>query len=195
MITKINDMDLRILSEYTKGYDKEYYIREIEKITGISSRTALITLAKLEEKGILESKTMGKIKTYKIRKTITSREYFILTEQYKKIRFMENNLLIKEIIEKTENYVQGMIILFGSYVKQTQKEGSDLDMFIVGKYNEEKIKETGRTYGVEVNIKSYPKKLFEKEINQDILLKEIAENHILIQNAERYVRKITEWTR
>ncbi|MBU0471063.1 MAG: hypothetical protein KKF65_00435, partial [Nanoarchaeota archaeon] len=64
MITKVNDIDLKILSLFTKGYDKYYYIREVEKLLGVSSRTALVTLAKLEKKGILESKTKGKIKIY-----------------------------------------------------------------------------------------------------------------------------------
>ncbi len=193
MITKVNDVELRILSQFSKGYDKEYYIREIEKITKVSSRTALVTLAKLEKKGILESKTKGKIKIYKLKKTILSREYMILTEQYKKIRFLGKNLLIKEIIEKTEQYFKGITIIFGSYAKETQKENSDLDIFTIDKFTEDKIKEIGKTYGIEINIKSYPKKLFEKEINNDILLKEIAENHILIKNTEQYVRKIIRW--
>jgi len=52
-----------------------------------------------------------------------------------------------------------------------QKDDSDLDLFIVGKHDEKKIKEAGHKYGIEINIKSYPTNIFEKEINQDILLK------------------------
>ncbi len=152
MITKVNDIDLKILSLFTKSYNSEYYIREVEKLIKVSSRTALVTLDKLEKKGILESKTKGKIKIYKIKKTILSREYLILTEQYKKIRFLEKNLLIKEIVEKIEQYIKGTTIIFGSYVKEIQKENSDLDIFIVGKFNEDKIKDTGKIYGIEINI-------------------------------------------
>ncbi len=50
MITKVNDIDLKVLTLFTEGYNKEYYIREVEKLLKISSRTALVTLDKLEKK-------------------------------------------------------------------------------------------------------------------------------------------------
>jgi len=193
MLTKVNDTDLRILSLFTKGYEKEYYIREAEKLLNVSSRTALVTLAKLEKKGILESKTQGKNKTYTIKKSSLSREYLLLTEQYKKIQFLEKNPLVKEVLEKADEFMQGIIIIFGSYAKGIQKEDSDLDLFIVGTFDEKKIKEAGHKYGLDINIKSYPMNIFEKEIRDDILLKEIIEYHILIKDAEGFVRRVVKW--
>ena len=121
MVIKVNDMDLKILSLFTKGYDREYYIREVEKLLKISSRTALVTLAKLEKTGILRSKIKGKIKIYAIKKSSLSREFFLLTEQYKKIQFLEKNHLIKEVLEKADEFLNGMVIVFGSYAKELQK--------------------------------------------------------------------------
>lgn len=193
MVIKVNDIDLRILSLFTKGYEKEYYIREVEKLIEVSSRTALVTLAKLEKSGILESKIKGKIKTYSIKKSTLSREFFLLTEQYKKIQFLEKNQLVKEVLEKADDYLQGIVIIFGSYAKGIQKEDSDLDLFIVGTYDEKKIRETGHKYGLDINIKSYPMNIFEKEICDDILLKEITENHIIIEDAEGFVRRVIKW--
>ena len=193
MLTKVNDMDLRILILFTKGYEKEYYIREVEKLLEVSSRTALVTLAKLEKKGILESKTKGKIKIYTIKKSSLSREYLLLTEQYKKIQFLEKNHLVKEVLEKADEFMQGIVIIFGSYAKGIQKGDSDLDLFIVGAYDEKMIKEAGHKYGLDINIKSYPLNIFEKEIRDDILLKEVIENHILIKDAEGFVRRVVKW--
>ena len=193
MVTKVNDTDLKVLSLFTKGYDKEYYIREVEKLLDVSSRTALVTLAKLEKKGILESQTKGKIKTYAIRKSTLSRESLLLTEQYKEIQFLEENHLIKEVLEKADEYMQGIVLIFGSYAKGIQKDDSDLDMFIVGKFDEAKIKDVGKTYGIDIDIKSYPVKIFSKEIHDDVLLKEIVGNHILIKGAEGFVRKVVRW--
>ena len=195
MITKVNKTDLKILSLYTKGYDKEHYIREVEKLLAVSSRTALVTLAKLEKKGILKSKTKGKIKIYTIKKSAISREFFLLTEQYKKIQFIEKNHLIKEVLEKADKLMKGMVIVFGSYAKGIPKDDSDLDLFIVGKYDEDGIKEVGKKYGIDINIKSYPIKIFEKEISNDFLLKEIVENHILIKDSEGFVRRVIKWTK
>jgi uncharacterized protein len=193
MITKVNDTDLKVLSLFTKGYEEEYYIREVENLLKVSSRTSLVTLAKLERKGILESKTKGKTKIYSIKKSTLSREYFVLTEQYKKIRFIEKNHLIKEVLEKADEFIQGIVIVFGSFAKEIQKEDSDLDLFIVGKYDEDKIKEVGTKYGIDINIKSYPMNLFETKINDDILLKEVIGNHILIKDTEGFVRRVVKW--
>ena len=193
MITKVNDMDLRILSLFTKGYDGEYYGREIEKLLEVSSRTSLVTLAKLEKKGILESKTKGKTKTYSIRKSILSREFFVLAEQYKKIKFLEDNHLVKEILEKSDEFLQGVVIIFGSYAKGIKKDDSDLDLFIVGRHNENKIKEIGKKYGIDINVKSYPMTFFEREIDNDILIEEVAENHVIIKDIEGFVRRVVKW--
>ena len=103
--------------------------------------------------------------------------------------------MIKEIVEKLDDILKSTAILFGSYAKGIQKEDSDLDIFIVGKHDEDEIKEIGHKYGVEINIKSYPKELFEKEINEDILLKEVAESHIIIKDTEEFVRRIAKWIR
>ena len=51
MVIKVNDVDLRTLTLFTKSYDKEYYIREVERLLKVSSRTSLRTLAKLEKIG------------------------------------------------------------------------------------------------------------------------------------------------
>lgn len=193
MVTKVNNMDLKILSLFTKGYEKEYYIREVEKLLEVSSRTALVTLAKLGKKGILESRTKGKIKSYTIKKSTISREFFLLTEQYKKIEFLEKNHLVKEVLEKADEFLQGIVIVFGSYAKGTQKEDSDLDLFIVGACDEKKIREAGNTYGLDINIRSYPMAIFETEIHDDLLLKEVAENHIIIKDAEGFVRRVVKW--
>ncbi|HLD02215.1 MAG TPA: nucleotidyltransferase domain-containing protein [Candidatus Nanoarchaeia archaeon] len=193
MIIKVNDIELQALSLFTKGYNKELYIREVERLLRTSSRTALVTLDKLEKKGILESKTRGKIKVYTIRKTIISREYFLLAEQYKKILFLEKNHLIKEIIEKLDSILGKFSLIFGSYAKGTQKEDSDMDLFTIGKCDKDKIREISRRYGIEINIKSYPIEIFEKEINDDMLLKEVIENHVIIKDAEGFVGRVAKW--
>ena len=193
MITKVNDTDLRVLSLFTRGYAGEYYIREVQKLLAVSSRTAFITLAKLETAGILTSSTKGKIKVYSIKKSIFSRDLFVLTEQYKKIRFIEEHPLIAELLEKIDASVEGFVIAFGSYVKGTQKEDSDLDLLIIGTYNKEYIASISITYGLIVSIKHYPLSVFEKELHTDILLKEIVYSHVVLRDAEGFVRRVMPW--
>ncbi len=195
MITKVNDIDLKVLSLFTNGYNKEYYIREVEHLLSISSRTALITLAKLETIGILNSKMRGKIKLYAYNSSIIAREYSILAEQYKKIHFLECNTVIKEIIEKLEPCVNGMVVIFGSYAKGLQKKDSDLDICIAGSCDKVLIEQIGKRYGIEINIKQYPLDIFTKYLREtdDILIKEVIEHHVLINNAEAFVTDVAKW--
>lgn len=195
MSIKVNDMDLRVLSLFTRGYDKGYYIKEATSALKISSRTALVTLAKLEDLGILESKTEGKNKMYKIRKTNLSQQMFILAEQYKKLQFVQTNAVIGEICERIqETAAAGSIIsVFGSHAKGSAKKESDLDIFIAGNHDEKIVREIGKTHGIELNVKGYPARLSGPKMAGDLLLAEVKKDHIIIQGAERFVGEI--WRR
>jgi len=192
MYKKINitENTLQILSLFTNEFSREYYIREVNKLLEISPRTAQLILEDLEDKGIIESKTRGKIKTYKINLSEFTKKYLVFVEQYKAIAFLENNLMIKEIVEKITPNVKGIGIIFGSYAKGIEKKGSDLDIFVAGNYNKEEIKRVSKNFGIDISIKCYPIKTFEKNKNKDILLKEILKNHIVFVNAEQFIQKV-----
>ena len=186
----ITENHLQVLSLFTNGFNREYYIREVQKLLKISPRTSQLILNDLENKGILESKTKGKIKAYTIKRNSLSQRYIIFSEQYKAIAFLEKKLIIKEIIEKINPFIEGIGIVFGSYAKDIAKKDSDLDIFVIGKYNKEKIKKVSKTYGIEISIKCYPLKTFEKNLANDILLKEILKNHIIFLNVEQFIKAV-----
>jgi len=189
MYKKVNitENHFRILSLFSNGFDREYYIREVQRLLKISPRTSQLILADLEKKAILESKIRGKIKSYKLKKTDTAKSYLVLTEQYKKIAFLESHELIKEIISKIALNIQGIACIFGSYVKQTATKASDLDVFVAGECNQKEIKNISKTYGIEISIKRYPLETFEKNIRTDILIKEVLNAHIIFLNSEKFV--------
>ncbi|MEW5896397.1 MAG: nucleotidyltransferase domain-containing protein [Nanoarchaeota archaeon] len=187
---KFTENTLQVLSLFTNDFSREYYIREVEKLLKISPRTAQLILEDLEDKGIIESKTKGKIKTFKLNPSEFTKRYLVFVEQYKVIAFLEKKLLIKEIIEKITPHIKGIGIIFGSYVKGLEKEGSDLDIFIAGSYNDEEIKRVSKNLGIEISIKCYPMKTFELNLTKDILLKEVLKNHIVFLNAEQFIRKV-----
>ncbi|MEM3555963.1 MAG: nucleotidyltransferase domain-containing protein [Candidatus Micrarchaeia archaeon] len=187
---RITENHLQILTLFTAGFDKEYYIREVQKLLGISPRTAQLILEDLERKAVLESHKKGKIKIYKIKKSQTAEGYLTLAEIYKKISFLESNLLIREIVEKITPHIEGILVIFGSYAKGVQKKSSDLDIFIAGSYNDNAIKKISNLYGIKVNVKNYPMKLFKKKIKESILLKEITDNHIIISGADVFVAEV-----
>jgi len=187
MYKKVNitENHLKILSLFTKGFNREYYIRETSKSAEISPRTAQLILNDLEQKAVLESRTKGKIKIYSLKKTIEAKEYLTLAEDYKRICFFESNSLIKEVIEKIYPKIKGAALIFGSYAKETHKKGSDLDIFIAGKCNEEYVYEISKRYNIKISLKIYSKKAFKNKA--DYLVKEVLENHILIKGIEQFM--------
>ncbi|MDP3699019.1 MAG: nucleotidyltransferase domain-containing protein [Nanoarchaeota archaeon] len=187
---RMTENTLQVLSLFTNDFSREYYIREVERLLKISPRTAQLILEDLEDKGIIESKTRGKIKTYKINPSEFTKRYLVLVEQYKAIAFLEKRLLIKEIIEKITPHIEGIAVIFGSYVKGLEKEGSDLDIFVAGTYNQDGIKRVSKNLGIEISVKCYPLKTFEKNVTKDILLKEVLKNHVVFVNVEQFIRVV-----
>lgn len=193
MYKKINitENTLQILSLYTNGFKEDYYIREVHKLLKISPRTSQLILEDLEEKGVLSSKNKGKIRTFKLEKSNSnSKEYIIFAEQYKKISFLEKNPLIKEIITQITPSIKGVGVIFGSYVKNTHKKGSDLDLFIIGSYDEKKVASVSKKFGLEISVKCYPLKIFEKNVKTDFLIKEVIKNHVIFLNTEQFINSI-----
>jgi len=192
MYKKVNitENHLQRLTLFTNGFDNEYYIREIERILKISPRTSQLILEDLEKKTILESKLRGKIKNYKLKKNQIAKEYLIFAEEYKRISFLQKNELIKEIITKVNPYIKGIGLIFGSFAKGIEKKDSDLDIFLIGEYDKKEIKNISKNYGIEISIKNYPVKIFDDNINKDILIKEVIKNHIIFKNSEEFIEKV-----
>ena len=184
---RMTENTLQVLALFTNDFNREYYVREVEKLLKISPRTAQLILEDLEDKGIIESKVRGKIKTFKLNPSEFTKRYLVFVEQYKVIAFLEKKLLIKEIIEKIAPHVKGIGIIFGSYAKGLEKKGSDLDIFVAGEYNDEEVKKVSKNLGIEISVKCYPLKTFEKSLTKDILLKEVLKNHVIFLNAERFI--------
>lgn len=195
MYRKINitENHLQVLSLFTKGFNKEYHIREVAKLLTLSPRSAQLMLADFENKGVLQSKTRGKIKAYSLRDTEMAKEYLILVEQYKLLTFLEEHPLIKEIVAKIQEHIKGIGVIFGSYAKGLEKKSSDLDIFIAGEYNGEEVKKISKTYGLDLNVKQYPLKEFKKAIREDILIKEVLENHVIFLYPEALIKRMLKY--
>ena len=188
----ITENHLKVISLFTSGYNKNLYIREVHRILNISPRTAQLILDSLESKGVLESIVRGKIKAYTLRKNSISKIFLALAESYKATLFFDNNPMIREIIPKLLPLISGISLVFGSYAKGAQNIGSDLDVFIAGKAESNKIKEISKAYKIEINLVVYPLEKYKSVINKDILVKEVLENHIAIKNIDGFVSTVME---
>jgi len=86
MVIKVNDTDLRVLALFTRDYNRGFYIREVQRLLSMSSRTALLSLDRLEQMGILSSELRGKIKIYVPQRSSLAVSYFVMAEQYKSLQ-------------------------------------------------------------------------------------------------------------
>jgi len=188
----ITENHLKVLSVFTKGFFKEYYVREVQKVLKIGLGTAQKILNDLEQRGVLESQTRGKIKVYRIRKNSLSISYLMFAEDYRNLAFLASNDKIREIIEKITPSIKGIGLVFGSYAKGTQEKGSDLDVFIVGECDMKEIKKISEAYGLEINVKAYPSDIFAESLRRDFLVKEVLDSHILFLNGEQFVRAVIQ---
>jgi uncharacterized protein len=186
----INENDLWVLSLFTQGYNREYYIREISTLLPISHGTAQTVLERLEKKIVLSSSLRGKTRVFGIRPGEIAVQYFILAEQYRKISFIEEQPYIFEILNKIDPLIEGVTLLFGSYAKGTETKESDLDLIVAGTANEKKIAKMAQMYNVEVNVHAVAPDAFLKTDTRDTLLVEAKKHHIVWKNTERFVRAV-----
>ena len=84
----ITEHHLMVLSLFTRGYDNEYYIREVCRHLPMSHGTAQSVLHSLEKKNILESNTKGKIRLFRLTNSTEAAQYCKFCELYKRLIFI-----------------------------------------------------------------------------------------------------------
>ncbi len=193
MVDKATDNKLRIISLYKSNYLAKYYVREMAKLTKKSHVTLLPHLKSLAQDKILIQKSVGKNKVCSLNLDNTIvKNYLLLSETIRVITRLEEIFLLKKITaEIFKLNLEGIIVLFGSYAKKTFKEDSDIDIFYIGKLEEkeiQEIKKIGKTYGKTINVKKSALNNFESGIRKkEPLIKEIIENHVILQNPEKFI--------
>ena len=144
-------------------------------------------LKNLEKDKILKSNVAGKNRYFKLNlENIQAKLLLLQAEVYRTAIFLEKYPAIKTFLKtaKTNN----TLVVFGSFAKLTANEDSDLDLLII--QNESKKMPLHLIpYGIhkiELTEKTFMKAL-EK---QETLIKEIEENHIILNNHSFYVNEM-----
>lgn len=190
----IHNKYYEIMRQFLKDYNKEIYGRELVKKVKISQKNIALTLGELEKEGILLSKTKGNMRYFSLNKrNPLYKNYIFLAEVENSIEFFKKNPKILQVLEDIDK--KGKIIcIFGSYAKGTQKKFSDLDLFIVGKFNEEEIKKAGGDYGLDVNINGGSMSDFVSSLREkSSLMNEILESHVLVSGYEKFIEEVVKW--
>ena len=186
----IHNKYYEIMKQFLGDYNKEIYGRGLIKKVNISPKNIALTLDELEKAGILSFKTKGNMKYFSLNKSNPLCEkYILLIEIEHSIEFLKKNSRINFILEKIGK--NQIICIFGSYAKGIQKKDSDLDLFVVGNFNEKEIKKIGKSYNLDISIKQCSKSGFISLLKEkDLLILEILENHVLISGYEEFIREV-----
>jgi len=180
MVQKWDNVDFEIILRLAKG---EVHLRELSKEIKVPHSTLSRRLFFLRKNLVLDYKTEGKNKKYFLKKNTIAEKAAIAAENYKYIKTVIKypNLMpvFQDITEKSKNK---LIILFGSYAKGIPKEDSDIDIYI--ETNDLKEKENIERINDLISVKTGRFSL------NDLLIKEIIRNHVIIKGAEEYYEKI-----
>lgn len=162
---------------------KNTYGRELAKELKTSLTRIQSILNELRQNNVLDYKSEGRNHIYFIKKSIVAKTYILNAENYKLAKILKRypflEPLFKDIMERCPNK---MIILFGSYAKFIPKKDSDIDIYV--ETTDKKIKEKICNINNLLSVKIGD---FNKD---DLLIKEIIKNHIIVQGSESFYEKL-----
>jgi len=181
--------ELGVISLYSGNYKEEFYLRQISKLAKLPLKTCQNVLIALEKNRILKSKVEGKNKYFSLNlDNIQTKSILLQAEIYKTDIFLEAYSQFKTFLKELKTNIP--IIIFGSFARLTADKNSDLDLLIIsGK--KQKLPFYLLPYKVhEVNLSesSFIKAVKE----QENLVKEIEEKHIILNNHSFYVNIMWE---
>jgi len=179
--------DLEIVSLFRGNYKARFYLREISRLSKLPLKTCQNNLSRLEKAKILKSKIEGKNKYFFLNlEDIKTKSYLQQAEIYQTDLFIKKYPQFKMFLKSLKTNTP--IIVFGSFAKFTADKYSDLDLLII---SDKKLKLPFHLLPFKPHQINMTEKTFLKAIEQqEDLIKEIEENHIILNNHSFYVNII-----
>ena len=162
--------------------NNENYIRGLAKKLNTSHMNISRKLRELYKENVVDYKELGKNKVYFLKKTIEAKNYVFSAENYKLNKILKKYPYLRGIIEKIQKDKRiNLALLFGSYAKEIAKQDSDIDIYI--DTSNKKIKEEISLINSRLSIK------IGKYNKDNLLIKEIEKNHVIIKGVEQYYER------
>ena len=156
---------VKILTLFMMNPGQEFFLREISRLTNENLNSVGRELKNLEELGLLESEKKGNSKYFSI-----ETDYPIYPELRSIIMKTEGiNKPIKELLSQIDTVEVAFI--YGSFASGQANKESDLDLFVVGKTDEDEllegISQLEEKLKREINYYLISKDEFEEKIEND----------------------------
>jgi len=161
---------------------ERYHIRKIAEELGINHMMIVRKIKQLSDENVVDFTKQGKNQVYFLKKTVESRAYAFIAENYNLVKIISKYPELRMIVEKIQEDKRiELALLFGSYAKRIAKKESDIDIFI--ETRNKNLKKELSLIDSKLSIKTgaYNK--------QDNLFREIDKNHIVMKGIEQYYEK------
>ena len=161
---------------------RENHLRGIAKALQTNQTTISRKIKELYEGNVVDYRMMGKNKVFFLKKNIEAKQMACLAELHKVLVAITKYPRLRIVVEKIrQNPTINLAVLFGSYAKGTAHKDSDIDIYI--ETTDRKIKEEVSHIDSKLSVKIGLYNL------QDLLIKEIEKNHIVLKGVEEYYEK------
>jgi len=161
---------------------KKSHAREIARILKINHMLINRKLKELYNLNVVDFDDEGKNKIYSLKNSVEAKSYVFITEKYKLSILIKKYPKLRGIIEKIQSDKRiKLAILFGSYAKDNVKKDSDIDIYI--ETIDRKIKKEIELLDSKLSIK------IGKYDENNLLIKEIAQEHVILKGVELYYEK------
>lgn len=186
IIHKMNNSNKTLLFLAKNKY-KQYSMNEVSKTLQIPYATFYRTVEKLND--LLTKKIIGPTRLITINKeNETIIAHLTIASSEEKEEFLKKQVKIKQLIKEINT--KEIVLLFGSYAKETQTKKSDIDLLIINNKGEKTI--SFSKYELIFNIEINPIYITKKEFKQmmqdkeENVGKQALKNHIILNNPQKF---------
>ncbi len=158
------------------------HIRAIANKLNINHMSISRSIKKLENENVVDFKKEGKNKKYFLKNSIEAIEFLKIAEKVKLINSIKKHPRLRQILKTISKKNLDLAIVFGSYAKNTETKNSDIDIYF--KTNNKELKKEIEQIDSKISVK-----IGEFNTN-NLLIKEIIKNHIILKGVDKYYELI-----
>ncbi len=164
----------KILMLFFLDVEKKYYLRELERILGVSVANIRRELLLLEKAGLFKREKQGKEVYYFLNKKS------VIFEDVKNIA--SKTIGVESLLKKELCKLKGIkkAFVFGSFAKHKENSLSDIDLMIIGSVDEDllvkKISKLERIFKREVNYHLFDIEEWKEKVKDNSFLKSVVNN-------------------
>ena len=162
--------------------NKELHVRGMAKIINQPHASISRAMKRLLDKNIIDFKFEGKNKVFRLRKGLETLHYVYMAEHFKLLKLFEKYPFLSVIIEAITSKIDDkLVLIFGSIAKFSANKDSDIDIFI--ETANRKVKKETERINSRLSIK------IGKFNRNNLLIKEIMKDHVIVKGVEYYYEK------